>query len=75
MVEHMVEVLHQEEVWVVDMQGDNQGYKLIYLLVSIFLILSLNFISLYSTVITAKVSTTLYKIYKTIAIIIIKLQI
>ena len=39
-VENLVEVLHQEEVRVEDMQGDPQGYKLIYLLVSMFLILS-----------------------------------
>ena len=36
-VEHLVEVLYQEEVWVEDVQGDLQGYKLIYLLVSMFL--------------------------------------
>ena len=39
-VDHLVKVLHQEEVWIENMQGDLQGYKLIYLLVSMFLILS-----------------------------------
>ena len=32
-VEHLVEVLDQEEVCAEDMQGDLQGYRLIYLLV------------------------------------------
>ena len=39
-VEDLVEGLHQEEVWVKDVQQDLQGYKLLYLLVSMFLILS-----------------------------------
>ena len=39
-VEHPVEVLHQEEVWVEDVQGDLQGNKLLYLLVSMLQSLS-----------------------------------
>ena len=39
-VEHLVEILHQDEVSVGDVQGDLQNSNLLYLLVSMFLILS-----------------------------------
>ena len=38
-VEDMVDVLHQEEVWVEDVQGELQDNKLLYPLVSLFLVL------------------------------------